>query len=255
MKGEFFDHRLRANLDYYNDQYSNLVGFAIVNTPVTHTVIVPSDANFQGVEASLLATPIDHLTLTAVASYIYALEGKNPAAPSALGGGNINATGLRIPMPPVNFNVGARYDFQDVGPGILSVSANYDWHASTPTDALNDLSKFPTFVVCPGSPITSPGGVVGGGAPGPNCTPQSLGTLVLQPAAVQRRLRQAIGLVNAQVQYTIPQYGLTLAVFATNLLNLHYQTGGTGGLPFGYTAQTQDPAMFGVSIKKSFGAE
>jgi outer membrane receptor protein involved in Fe transport len=65
---------------------------------------------------------------------------------------------------------------------------------------------------------------------------------------------QAIGLLNANVDYTIPNHGLTLSVFATNLLDKQYQLQSLS-LPFAYTGQTQEPRIWGVSVRKTFGDE
>jgi len=78
----------------------------------------------------------------------------------------------------------------------------------------------------------------------------------LFPLALQQKLNGSIGLLNARVEYSLPDRDLNFAFFATNLLDKHYQTQALLSGPLGIgTAQTQEPRMWGFSVTKRFGSE
>jgi outer membrane receptor protein involved in Fe transport len=64
-----------------------------------------------------------------------------------------------------------------------------------------------------------------------------------------------VGLLNARVDYSLPDQGVTLAVFATNLANKHYANIGTSDLYYSFGllfATAQEPRMWGVQLTKEF---
>jgi iron complex outermembrane receptor protein len=77
------------------------------------------------------------------------------------------------------------------------------------------------------------------------------------PLSIQEYERKARGFWSGQIAYELPEQGLTLAVFGSNLLNEEYATNMTpasltGGVQIGYA---REPRVWGVTIRKSFGAE
>ena len=122
------------------------------------------------------------------------------------------------------FEVGEAADFgeemvryeHEVGPGVLAAGLDWSWRAQPPLNAFNLDSRFPEALI--------------------------------------KKYNPAIGLLSGRLEYNIPDKGLSVGLFATNLLNTTYQVESEfiGGLGLG-TAITQEPRMFGVTIKKTFG--
>jgi outer membrane receptor protein involved in Fe transport len=117
-------------------------------------------------------------------------------------------------------NLQGRYS-RPVGPGELGAMLNYSWTSKVPTTLLNN----------------DPG--------------------LLK--AVQHDWRTSVGLLNATLDYRLPEQGLTFSAFATNLTDKHYQRyaltfAAPAETAYGYTGITLAPRMYGFSIRKSFGA-
>src|SRR5690606_23977809 len=77
------------------------------------------------------------------------------------------------------------------------------------------------------------------------------------PLALQEEFNESRGLLNARIEYLLPEMGLTFGAFATNLTDERYQraslsAANAGGVAAGPPA---DPRMYGVSIRKTFGDE
>jgi iron complex outermembrane receptor protein len=222
VKSEWFDRRLRADIDVYDTEYANKQETEIVdiNGAQSTPIVNARGARIQGVEWQFLATPFSGFTVNFTGDYIHGYFTDFPNALAAAGTA-LNANGLAFPaVSPWTLDVGGRYA-HDLGPGEIAFQADYSWNAAPPENALS---------VYPGT-----------------------------PASVLSQWYRSIGLMNGRIDYRLPDKGLTLSVFANNLLNLHWQTNSLGfvgnGSDFGYTGQTQDPQMWGVSLRWSFGAE
>jgi iron complex outermembrane receptor protein len=230
IKSEWFEHRVRANLAIYDTEYSNKQETQIIPGPggsLITPVLNAASARVQGVEGQFLAVPFTGLTLNANFDYLHGVYTKfgdancgtaaeTPADKCAVApaGNSINATGVAFPYAPWSFDLGGRYEF-DAGPGKLAFQADYSWRDALPRTLL-DVNP------------------------------------ALAPSLVNQWFA-SVGLVNARVEYHMPEQGLTFALFATNLLDKHYQTASLG-LPGGtFTGQTQEPRMWGISVRKSFG--
>ena len=81
--------------------------------------------------------------------------------------------------------------------------------------------------------------------------------LARRARSILLEMREARTLVNARADYALPDMGLTVSVWATNLFDEEYQIpnidltanfGLLGGI-------TQEPRMYGLTIRKTFGAE
>ena len=232
LKSDWFEHRLRANIALYQTDYSNKQETAIVilsgvqSTPIVNA----ASARIRGFEGEFTAVPMKGLTLTATVDYLHGVYQKfgtancgRPAQTSAdlcaIGPGSVgavNASGVVFAEPEWAFNIGGRYAFP-LGSGEGAIQANYAWHGRTPTTVLNN-------------------------------DPALLPSLAAE-------WRQPIGLVNASIEYRLPQQGITLSLFATNLFDKHYQVYALTLPNYGFTGMTMEPRMFGFSVKKSFGAE
>src|SRR5262249_28763689 len=131
----------------------------------------------------------------------------------------LDASGQSFLIPKWQFAVGSRVDF-DVGPGDLGAQLDYAWHDKIPSTVLSAV------------PV----------------------------AAVQSTINDmnaARGLLSGRVDYTLPETGLTFAVFGTNLANEKYDTEVANLLGFTgyYSAAAAEPRMWGVSVRKTFGTE
>lgn len=72
LKSEWFDRRLRFNIDYYYSKYNNIQRTVLVLDPTGRAVTVIQNAAravIQGVEADLSVSPVDNLILQATLGY------------------------------------------------------------------------------------------------------------------------------------------------------------------------------------------
>ena len=77
------------------------------------------------------------------------------------------------------------------------------------------------------------------------------------PDNLERFLRKGRQLLNLRVDYNMPDQGLVIGLWATNVLDENYQStsissSANGGL---YNGFTREPRMYGINIRKSFGGE
>jgi iron complex outermembrane receptor protein len=143
------------------------------------------------------------------------IPGPNPSC-AASPNGTVNASGTRfITNPKWQYSVGGRYE-HEVGAGRLGGQLDWSWREKPPTTVLN-------------------------------ADPRN--------QALLDSINGSVGLLNARVDYTLPDKGITLAVFATNLTNKHYAAVGTSNLYYSFGllyATAQEPRMWGVQLTKEF---
>jgi iron complex outermembrane receptor protein len=233
FKGDFWNRRLRFNAAIYRTDYDNQQQTGIEFVPGTSNPAVPGSgvrttvlrnaakARYQGAEIEWRVLPFEGFSFYGNLGVLDAEYRKWPNAPRALGNpapATLDAAGLQIEIPKYTGNVGARYEF-DAGPGRLGVQADVNFFTKTPFTALTDE--------------------------------------VLVPDSYEKFYRKGRQLVSARIDYAIPDHGLTVALWATNLTNEHYQAASivstaNGGLVTGFT---REPRMYGITLRKSFGAE
>jgi iron complex outermembrane recepter protein len=238
IKSDFLEHRLRVNLAGYHTNYTNKQetiieavcgngvqaspGGACADGTAPHSTTVlfnAASAHIDGFEGELTALPVKGLTLNSSLTYLHGVYDSFPNAVSA-DGTPANLTGVQFADPTWRFNIGGRYE-HEVGPGIIGGQLDYNWRAKTNQNAITTSALFN---------MSAPG--------------------------LQDKLYAAVGLLNGRLDYTMPDKGLTVALFVTNLLDKHYQTVGLFQAALGIaTADTQAPRMFGLNIVKSFGRE
>src|SRR5690606_37941320 len=130
LKTDLFDRRLRANLAWYQTDYSNKQESQIVPLPPPRgnaTIITnAAAATIQGFEAELFARPIEPLTLRLAASWIDGTYDTYPGALRYAGGTPVDATGESFAYPPWTVALMARYEVP-VGPGELALQADWSW--------------------------------------------------------------------------------------------------------------------------------
>lgn len=225
FKGDFFDRRLRTNVAIYQTNYDNKQVTRLDPGPPPTTILQnAATARIQGAEGEVNIRPLAGLSVYGSFTYLYGQYLDYPGALNAAtglpvlnGSGVNNAGGEPFNDPRWSYNLGARYDF-DVGPGTLGMQLDWAWRGEGQVNAI-------TF-----DPTISP--------------------------ALAAEFREARGLLNARVDYEMPDLDLTISLFATNLLDEHYQVAALGPSSFGYaTGNTQEPRMWGVGIRKAFGDE
>ena len=233
FKSEWLDKRVRLNAAAFRTKYANKQESIIITTSSGGSATViqnAANAKLSGFEGELSANLVEGLSLRATLSY---LKGHYTSFPNALpvnGGAPQNASGERFSDPPWSYSLGARYEHA-AGPGVVGVQADWSW---------TDGARPPPRLANPGIPLAlldkfvSPctGGACANG-------------------------RASVGLLSASAEYKMEDKGLTVGVFATNLLNKRYQVTGNdpsnlGGIITGITAE---PRMWGVTLRKSFGEE
>jgi iron complex outermembrane recepter protein len=238
VKSDFLEHRLRANLAYYHTNYTNkqetiieaVCGNDVQASPggvcadgttphSTSVLFNAASAHIDGVEGELTALPIKGLTLNSSFTYLHGVYDSFPSGVSA-DGGPANLTGATFADPTWRFNIGGRYE-REVGPGVMGAQLDYNWRDKTNQNAITTSALFN---------MSAPG--------------------------LQDKLYASVGLLNGRLDYTMPDKGVTVALFVTNLLDKHYQTVGLFQAALGIaTADTQAPRMFGLNITKTFGRE
>jgi len=223
VKGEYFDRRLRANLAAYRTRYTNKQESIIIPLGLTPATVVQNaaTATIKGVEGEVSAVPVEGLTLRGTFSYLLGRYDKFPGALDVLGR-PVDASGEEFSNAgtgdPVKwaYSLSARYAFPLIG-GTAGLQADWTWR-----DKHNLAAR-----------LTDPS---------------------LTPALV-RKYYGAVGLLNLRADYVFAER-TTIAVFATNALNKHYQRAtlpsvSTGNVQY---ATTMEPRMVGLQITHSFGA-
>ncbi|HEY2659779.1 MAG TPA: TonB-dependent receptor [Caulobacteraceae bacterium] len=234
VKSDFFEHRLRTNLAGYHTNYINkqetiietfcgavpyVSGPCAAGTHSTTVLFNAATAHIDGFEGEFTALPIKGWTINGSLTYLRGVYDKFPNGINA-DGAPADLTGAPFADPTWRYYIGTRYE-RPVGPGMLGGQLDWNWRAKTNQNAIT----------------TSP--LFNEAAPG-----------------LQDKLYAAVGLLNGRLDYSLPDKGITVALFATNLLDKHYQTVGLFQAALGIaTANTQAPRMFGVTVTKSFGHE
>ena len=238
FKGDWLDHRLRTNVAVYRTNYTNkqvsiqtcsatglppVGGTCPVGTGFSTIARNAAAARLKGIEGEFTFRPIEHLTLNASASALDAIFTKWDGAVSGEGAPVPNIKGVWVAggtygAPLWNGDFNARFD-ADVGPGNLGVTLDYSVRGRIPVTPITNQAQMPD--------------------------------------TIEYKINRAVGLVNARIDYTVPDMGLEVAVFATNLTNKAW---GVEGISANFTAGVghevmQAPRMYGITVKKTFGQE
>ena len=251
-KNEFFDHRLRFNIDYYHTDYTNKQEQASIVDPIFGITSVLSNAGkarIDGIEADVAVNPLKGLTLTGSGSYLLGKYKDYPCPSTTSGnplsapnlsngvcdlnnnpsGSGDNAAGFKFPgLPKWQYTLGARYEHR-FGWGIVAGQLDYTWTGKRTLNALNDI----TF----------------------NMAPSATKTLI---ESVEAQNEAAYGLLNLHLDYTLPEHQITVGLFITNLTDEQYAIHSFSFTSSGIglvTGQVQAPRMWGFTLRKAFGAE
>jgi len=241
FKGDFFEHRVRADLAIYDTEYNNKQESAAIcsdgKTPdpakgcssgTFSTILInAAKARIRGVEFEGQVRPTRGLSFYGEFSYTHSVYLDFPGALTAGGspiptynGGNAaglpTGTGPNYLVPKWQGDIGGRYEMP-IGPGVAAIQADYSYRGAIP---ITPLSVDPNI-----------------------------------PLAQQQSINSAVGLVNGRIEYRLPSKGLTMSLWATNLTNKAY---GLVGLVSTYTAgvgteAVSPPRTFGFTVHLAFG--
>ena len=147
FKGDFFDHRARANLaGYIMDRKGSQIDISSIQTTATGnfnnlvTINAPGITKIRGIEAELTVQPIDRLTLTA--SYAYTYTRIPPVLIKATAGGLSSSVFQQfyIPFTPRNAASGAVDYFVPVGGGGANARLHADANYAQSTQAFDQFA-------------------------------------------------------------------------------------------------------------------
>jgi iron complex outermembrane receptor protein len=241
LKTDLFEHRLRINLamfesDITNKQVSSLkcIGVQLPSglcdsKAYTTVVLNAASERVRGVELEWIAVPIKGLTLNGNVSYNDSIYVNFPGASS--GDGLLlckapctlqqsNAAGEPVAVSPSwQGDVAGKYEFPIFGEWLMAFQGDINYRGSFPITGITHQAAFNNF-------------------PG-----------------LEKYINRGVTLINASIEFRLPDDGLTMTIFGTNLGNVAYGYQGispnyTGGIAHEYM---QAPREFGGTIRKTFG--
>jgi iron complex outermembrane receptor protein len=122
IKSEWFDHRLRVNVNYFDTDYKNLIQ-TILNTSTGVSSVAFSDAKDKGFEAEVVAKPTAHWTLRLIGTQLDADYVNVHAGFPAF---TFVDKALKH-APRHAFTVGTDYVLDAFG-GSLTLGGDYEWY-------------------------------------------------------------------------------------------------------------------------------
>ena len=227
LKGRFLNGRLRTNLAIYQTEYRNKQEQAIVPLEIipgsgilvaTSLTANAATATIRGIEADFNARLTDNFSIGGSLTYLHGRYGSYTTALN-FAGATVDASGEAFADPRWSYSLNAKY-VVPMSSGEMRFMADWAWTEGRHPSARQIDTALPA-------------------------------------ALVDELFRQDVGLLNVRLEYFHKPADLTIALYATNVLNKVYQVAGstrlgTGGAQVGVT---QEPRMFGISFRKGFGGE
>lgn len=139
LKSDWFDHRLRANLAAFDNEYKNLqVGAFIPGGGLQQAIVNNAFERARGVEVELTALPVDRLLLTASVGWMDAKYTSFFA--NLLGTGAADYSYLPVTRAPKwTARFGASYEFDLNGHGKLTPDTSVSYEARHTTELTASL--------------------------------------------------------------------------------------------------------------------
>ncbi len=229
LKSQWFDRRLRFNIDYYHSKLKDAQRNALVAPPPpavgagTTILTNAASAKIDGVEVELSATPFPRAFIGLSGAYTNARYGKYLV-------GGIDQSFLNFFVTPKwAYAITTSYT---VPTGVGPLKGQLDWSWRSKQDLF---------------PQDTPGAVNGSTAAGvPTLGP---GT----PDAF--RIQKSYGLMNGSLSLTIESIDLEVRVYAKNLFDKRYSPFAFGVVNSGLgvsSAVAGDPRTFGIDLVKRF---
>lgn len=243
LKADWWDGRLRTNLAFYRTNYDERQVTVILRDEggTAFTLLQnAAETEIDGAELEITALPVDGLTLRATASYINStwesFVGQSqancflPAGPTlpddVLTGtpGQFRGACSRVrdgddvdAERPWTYSLHGRYDFPVGDLGVLGIQADWSWIDEARADKYNSLS----------SPVGN--------------------------AALLEDLEESRGFLNASIDFQMPQYGLEVALYGTNLLDKK-DIVPSADVSLSYAGVlVREPRFWGLKVRKRFG--
>jgi iron complex outermembrane receptor protein len=228
-KSQWFEHRLRFNVDYYYSLLDNaqrnvlLSPTAPIVGPATLVLTNAASAKIDGVEAELSAVPFPHAFIGASAAWTHARYGRYVV-------GGLDQSFLKFAITPEwSAALTGSYTIPTSVGGLKS-EVDWSWRSS------QDLY-----------PQDTPGAVASISATGV----AKLGAGTPDSA----RIQGSYGLLNASLSLTIDKVDMDIRLFATNILNKRYLSFAVGTINGGTgisSGVAGDPQVFGIDLIKRF---
>jgi iron complex outermembrane receptor protein len=266
LKGSFFNHRVRIDIDGYQTNYTNKqVSVLTCNgggappcaNGFSTAVVNAASARMRGFEAEGTVIPFEGASISGNLSYLNAIYTKWIGAVSA--DGNALCT-IRPDLsgqfinPATNAVINANQCATAGNPfGVANPSGNAAGIplGVTPNWQGSIVGRY-EHPAGPGVASIQIGFQYVGSVP---ITP--INHFLALPLSVDRFIQRGVGLVDLRLEYNIPEQGLNFAAWVSNLGNAYWGRPGisatfNGGL--GHIL-VNDPRMFGFTIRKTFGAD
>lgn len=239
LKADWFDNRLRTNLAAYTTKYKNKQEVVLIPGPATETRNA-GKADIDGFEAEVRLEPADGFSLFGTLAW---MKGKytsflgapvenctiNPATglpwnpicqqpgfdPTTFDAAGEPLGERTFGYPNWTYSIGARWE-TPLGEGILAVQLDYAWS--------DDI------------------------------TPNERRTDYQLPEELRKEFFQSVGLLNGRIDYDLPEWGLNVALWSTNLGDKKYQRMGVNQVNMVgvQTGLTNEPRMWGATLTKRF---
>lgn len=228
-KADWLDGMVRTNVAAFRTKYANKQESVIIPGPATVTNNA-GEATLYGVEGELYTNPFEGLTLNATVAWLRGEYDDFKGAPVenaafnpiALAPGfdaaTNNGKGELFADPRWTYSVSGRYE-APVSNGVVGISANWSW-----VDEINTSTRRTDFQL---------------------------------PKALRDEFDDSVGLLNARIDYNVEEWGVTFALWSTNLLNNEYQRSGVtqANMVGVQTGITNEPRMYGGTVTYRFGGE
>ncbi len=235
MKGDFFDNRLRANIALYKTKYSDKIeSFLLLTGGVLQTVIQnAAQSGVKGAELELTATPWEGMTLMGTGTYLDAAYKQFLANDTNAGGLGVSGVVNRAGQPFLlatgvgstrkwSYSVSARQEF-DLGAVTIAPQADWSWRSGL---FLDPVGIYAIAILAGQSEFVG----------------------------IAKELTQSYGLLNLRLDVNVPEFGVNVGLYATNVLDKVYYTAGTNVAGRQYVnALVNEPRFYGIQIKKTFG--
>ena len=239
LKADWFDGRLRTNLAYYMTKYKNKQESVIIPGPATVTTnagkadidgfeaeisVYPAPglkiygtlAWFDGEYTSFIGAPVENCTINPVTGLAWNPICQDPNFDAATtDGAGEPMGGTTLSTPEWVYSIGGRWELQ-AGPGTLGIQLDYAWHGNT--------------------------------APGIRRIDFQI------PQDLRDEFYSSLGLLNGRIDYDMPEIGVNIALWATNLTDERYHRMGVNqsNMVGVQTGVANEPRMWGGTITKRF---
>lgn len=134
VKSEWFDHRLRVNLNYFDTDYTNMIQ-TLLNLQTGTSSVAYADAKVKGFEFDIVGKPLPQWTISVKGS---TLDAKNVNVEPGFPAYNWDDKSLKH-APKLTYNIATDYVLDVMG-GELTLTAQYQWFDKMYESLARDIS-------------------------------------------------------------------------------------------------------------------